>query len=214
MRALLHAIASKPFLIQALVPRLVSTLLAHTVRPAESQIGTGEPHMPASKAAGLHAGTWCIHGPDHQVQTAQQQCCSLPVLHMVRPALPQAGAGVSPLPAFKLWSRLGSEAVTLSAGQFCCCMPMLLAHTLRPAQQQAHTGVLHQELQACIACLICCRLALVSASCTLPALCLFTEGGALSWGSQDVKAPCMPPSTVCFTIVATAMGYDEAIACR
>ena len=43
MRALLQAIASKPFLMQALVPRLVSMLLAHTVRPAESQTGAGGP---------------------------------------------------------------------------------------------------------------------------------------------------------------------------
>ena len=50
MRALLHTIASKPLLVQTLVPRLVSTLLAHTVRPAESQMGAGKPQHACRKS--------------------------------------------------------------------------------------------------------------------------------------------------------------------
>ena len=50
MRALLQAIANKPFVVQTLVSRLVNVLLAHTVRPPDTQATAGEPHHACLKS--------------------------------------------------------------------------------------------------------------------------------------------------------------------
>ena len=107
MRALLQAIANKPFVVQTLVSRLVNVLLAHTVRPPDTQATAGEPHHACLKscrpACQYLVHTWPLSSGAKRLTAVLLPACEAGtatgynrVLKSCRPASPASSAADLP----------------------------------------------------------------------------------------------------------------------